>query len=449
MINLKDIGNISIIEMLDINNNETKNLLYDVENNCLYWDDTNKKLEIKASSNYIKRDSKINYEYQKNISALNPGTKKYPFRLIKIQIGLKCNFTCSYCSQQEERSNFNTEKIKISSIQDVKELLDILKSWLSNDEGIFFEIWGGEPFLYWDVYKHLCEELMSNFKNAIIRTTTNGSLINSEICNWLLQNNRIALLISYDGILTHRKIDIFDNHYIKKLFLNRIQTINPIVFNCVLTIDNLSVVKIRQLIAKKLNVQERNVILSTEGFVVPFHSNVGQNFELKDFRVLYNELINGKSLFLFSAKIEEFINNLFEARPNIYIEQKCGMDREDVICISLKSKNVISCQNLQDNGKHNLGSINNLSDIKVNTLTHWKSRKNCSSCPVLPFCKGACLYLENEEFDNACFSSFLYNLNFLCASLHLQTGLIPKSIQCNLGNFDLLPLTEITINGKL
>ena len=112
-----------------------------------------------------------------------------------------------------------------------------------------------------------------------------------------------------------------------------------------------------------------------------------------------------------------------------------------MLVLNLKTQHVVTCQNTLPEGKHDIGPISDLKNLKINTIFHWKSRKNCSNCPLLSFCKGSCLYLEGEKFDQVCKSQFFYRLPFLCAALYWITGLIPISLKCEMGEFDLKDIT--------
>ena len=79
----------------------------------------------------------------------NPGKKvKEPMRL-KIQLGLKCNYSCEYCSQ----ASFVPEST-VTGDDDLEEFMAKLDDRLDLQYCSLVEVWGGEPLLYWKKIKN-------------------------------------------------------------------------------------------------------------------------------------------------------------------------------------------------------------------------------------------------------------------------------------------------------
>ena len=70
---------------------------------------------------------------------------------IKIQLGLKCNYSCEYCSQRFVPRN-KDDHLDTSDMYHIGD--DEVESYVKQfdhitlDEKPHFELWGGEPFLY-------------------------------------------------------------------------------------------------------------------------------------------------------------------------------------------------------------------------------------------------------------------------------------------------------------
>lgn len=95
-------------------------------------------------------------------------------RVLKIQLGLSCNYACSYCSQA-----FQIADATVSKLADVEHFLTELDGWIAEaPEKI--ELWGGEPFLYWAKIKRLIPALAQRFPAAQFLVITNGSLLDTE-----------------------------------------------------------------------------------------------------------------------------------------------------------------------------------------------------------------------------------------------------------------------------
>ena len=52
---------------------------------------------------------------------------------------------------------------------------------ISIGEELHFEMWGGEPFLYYAKMKSITEKLHAKFPEATFSVITNGSILNEEI----------------------------------------------------------------------------------------------------------------------------------------------------------------------------------------------------------------------------------------------------------------------------
>ena len=84
---------------------------------------------------------KKRHEDAVRVSPSEPGRKSAAPATLKIQLGLRCNYTCSYCSQA---SHLGSETVTKTSEADT--FLDGLDGWLRGAPSRI-EFWGGEPFL--------------------------------------------------------------------------------------------------------------------------------------------------------------------------------------------------------------------------------------------------------------------------------------------------------------
>ena len=119
------------------------------------------------------------------------GKSRVP-RVLKIQLGLSCNYACSYCSQA-----FQIADATVSKLADVEQFLTQLDGWIA-DAPEKIELWGGEPFLYWAKIKRLIPALAERFPAARFLIVTNGSLLSREKLDFIAVHN-IAITISHDG----------------------------------------------------------------------------------------------------------------------------------------------------------------------------------------------------------------------------------------------------------
>ena len=100
----------------------------------------------------------------------------------------KCNLACPYC--------FECLQPKRMSLDMAKDILSFLHS---DSDSAGFTFFGGEPCLEWDkVICPMVEYANSLDKKTRFSMTTNGTLLNKERVDYLIENN-ISFLLSMDG----------------------------------------------------------------------------------------------------------------------------------------------------------------------------------------------------------------------------------------------------------
>jgi len=114
--------------------------------------------------------------------------------ILSIILTHNCNLKCSYC--YETIKNSNTISIDIAKT--------IISEYLNSDDfdEVEIDFFGGEPFLEFQKIKEICDWVWSQqWKNKyLFFATTNGTLVQGEIKNWLSTNrNRFWVSVSLDG----------------------------------------------------------------------------------------------------------------------------------------------------------------------------------------------------------------------------------------------------------
>mgnify|MGYP006293450337 CR=1 FL=1 len=167
-----------------------------------------KKFYYDNETNILKDENGIVYEYPEDqrkqifkpatvFSKDQPLKKSRKVRLVKIQLGLSCNYACSYCSQRFVERPPETNK------KDIDNFMALFNNMEFDEEtGLKIEFWGGEPFVYWKTLKPLAEaiqEKFSDWKNPPrFSVITNGSILTKEICAWLMYMG-FSVGMSHDG----------------------------------------------------------------------------------------------------------------------------------------------------------------------------------------------------------------------------------------------------------
>lgn len=347
-------------------------------------------------------------------------------RVLKIQLGLSCNYACSYCSQA-----FQIADATVSKLADVEHFLTELDGWITEaPEKI--ELWGGEPFLYWAKIKRLIPALAQRFPAAQFLVITNGSLLDTEKLDFIARYD-ICVGISHDGPGQHlRGPDPLDDpeksRWIKALLAERPGKTS---FNAVLTRDNHDLRALKAWFADKVG---PDVSVGLEGVVNVYDTATAigtGRFEPAELNSLtwsiFEALVEDPNAFGLGERINEFYKSIIRHRPIEALGQKCGMDREDTIAVDLRG-NVMTCQNTGAKGAHKIGHVADFDAIALDTATHFAFRPECMACPVVQLCKGSCMFLEGDFFAQSCANEFAFNMGIMMAAVWHLTGTVVVGI---------------------
>jgi uncharacterized protein len=351
-------------------------------------------------------------------------------RILKIQLGLSCNYACSYCSQA-----FQIADATVSKLADVEHFLTQLDGWIA-DAPEKIELWGGEPFLYWAKIKRLVPALVARFPKAVFSIITNGSLLDREKLDFIAAHD-IAITISHDGPGQHlRGPDPFDDPE-KRRWIEALLAERPgrTGFNAVLTRQHHDLRALKSWFAKRVG---PDIFVGLEGVVNVYDAATAigtGRFELAELnsltRSIFEALVDDPNAFGLGERIDEFYASLQRQRPIAALGQKCGMDREDTIAVDLLG-NVMTCQNTGAKGVHKIGHVADFDAIALDTATHFAFREECMDCPVVQLCKGSCMFLEGEFFKQSCANEFAFNFGVMMAAVWHLTGMAVVQI----ANFD-------------
>jgi len=371
---------------------------------------------------------------------INHGKKS--LGIIKIQLGLSCNFECEYCSQRFVPHADSTDP------DDVQPFVDGMDKWFEGGSdgfgaGTHFEFWGGEPFVYWKTFKPLAEAIIKKYPNATKSTISNGSLIDNEKIDWL-ERYDFSIGISHDGPGQYvRGPDPLNDPKSKaaiiELFKRRAPK-NKMSFNSMINSKNASRAAIEKyfvnFVTENLGEKYLQFLKIGEGGFIDAYDDGGLANSLLDdeeeniYRIAaLSELREGKvkRFMTVNQKIQQFINSIINGDRIEALPQKCGMDQSSNITVDLNG-NVLTCQNVSAVSKnpagfsHKVGHISDLENVKLTTATHWSDRKECPNCPVIHICRGACLFLSGPLWEASCNNSYSDNILEFCTGIEEMTG---------------------------
>jgi uncharacterized protein len=384
------------------------------------------------------------------VSPSNPGKKIRAPKKLKIQLGLKCNMKCSYCSQ-----SVHVESAINTNLADAKIFIKNLDKWLEGEPEVI-EFWGGEPLLYWKKIKYLLQELSQRFTKTRYVIITNGTLIDDEFIEFV-ETFDINMAISHDGPgQALRGDDPFQNleqlAMIKRLYAIRGPKMS---FNVVLTPNNIDLTAIFKFFREQL---DGDVRVEFEGVVTSYAD--APEFVTGFTPAQYDQLTHNMATMIFQAKVDDkvdalpstvvnriinFAMSLKYRKPSYALGQKCGMDKEDNLACDLLG-NVMTCQNTTSDKNHRIGHVMLMDQVKLDTSWHWSNRDECSNCPVLQLCGGSCMYLPNDfNWFHSCSSEYAYNMGILAGALFIITdGWVLKEVNGRIARPDPAMLEKRT-----
>lgn len=395
----------------------------------------------------------------KSFDKENPLIKSELITHLKIQLGLSCNYSCDYCSQKfVERAPETSKK----DIDVFLEKLDVLR--FEESRGLHIEFWGGEPLVYWKTLKPLAEAIkdrFSSWKNPPhFSIITNGSILSEQIIDWLMMMN-FTVSISHDGPgQAVRGPDPFDDPETKERILGFYRMMTRLKkgfsFNAMMNSKNRSRKAVYEWF---VNLTGDPGVQLGEGSIVDAYDEDGITNSLQSLeehfdyrRTAFADIFSTQGQIGFTGqlnKIDDLVAKILSHYPAKYLGQKCGMDDEHTLAVDLRG-NVLTCQNVssleisKNHEPHLGGTLDDYENVKITTSTHWSKRKECSSCPVLHICKGACMFLDEKFWEISCANAYSDNVALFALAIQAITGYIPTMIK-----HDELPLERQDIFGTI
>lgn len=411
-----------------------KIIYYDVDNNALH-NDVGDMLTLPP-------DRPISY-YEE--CQPTHGTRKKHNKPVALRIlfGHACNYSCGYCMQKDignpdERSkNTNLDKF----IASITEYLD-----LENLERI--ELWGGEPFLYWNDIQPVMKHLDKKGRHFFI--STNGSALRMKHVDFFKSLEAVVNIgISHDGPGQEelRGEDIFN----KQLVAETIQALDALYpriqysFNTVLSKQNYDIYKINSWF------KEVSTRLALKNASLSF--TLGRIYDETNSQNSADHVMTGEDTLKFKSIINRYLNerltqfkqhgkskmlplmeaNIFDSTTGVMryslsmrhqipvtMTSNCGADSADVLSIDVMG-NVRLCPHTSE--KFIAGSISNLKGIRILQLDLDRKKTHCSDCSVRRLCKSSCpIKFPDEVFLQNCKNEKVYYGAIQNAALKLVFG---------------------------
>jgi uncharacterized protein len=376
-------------------------IYYEIDSNTLY----------NGSGEQLSMPPEQDPEFYESVQHLHGTTKKInkPVAL-RILFGHACNYDCSYC-MQKDIGNPN-ERVKNMFLQRfMEQIRDNLD--LENLERV--ELWGGEPFLYWNDIKPVMELLDKEGLHFFI--STNGSPLRQKHVDFFKTlKASVQLSISHDGPGQNllRGKDILETAAVCDV-LKQFDDVYPKIqfsFNCVVSKLNYDLFKINAYFkraADRIGITRPRI-----SFIL------GRNYDETDSQNSAHFLIGDEDRPKFKKILHDYIDaevaqlkehgldkqqaliqsNLVVGNEGAYgfakimrrqvpitMTSSCGADAADILSLDIKG-NIRLCPHTDE--KYNVGKIDAIPLAQVKHLDLDRKKSHCGDCNVRRLCKSSC-----------------------------------------------------------
>ena len=424
---------------------------YNNENNTLY--------EVDGRPIYFNNnpDHGDYTEYFAHAKA-NYGTRKKHNKpaAMRILMGHACNYSCTYCMQKDIG---NPDELPRREGLDI--FFDSVRTKLDLEDLQRVELWGGEPFLYWNDMT----DLINFFDKEGIQfyISTNGSALSLKHAEFFSKiKGNVILNVSHDAKRQEalRGEDIFDRVRVIET-LQAFDKLDNVVygFTCSITNTNFDLFEINDYFRDRIienDLRTFNLAFSLGRTYVENANDITDSLPCTPIEEgkpgeskgeSYTHVIHGENLPKFRKILKDFLEAHYQqfvqfgideqGNPNvlnataeqlrflitdiyegqmaysalIYAKKtligepilestNCGADMADILSIDLDG-NVRTCPHTDES--HINGHINNLKGIRIIQLDMKRKDTHCSSCHNKKTCRSSCpIDLPDEVFMTNC-----------------------------------------------
>lgn len=154
---------------------------------------------------------------------------------VTLEVTEKCNLRCKYCIYHPSHPEYREFGKRNMSIDVAKEAISMLFDYSSNSGERYVGFYGGEPMMNWKLINQSIEfakeKTKESGKEIQFSMTTNATLINDKIADYLIGETNMYITISLDGPKDiHNKNRIFLNN--KGSFDKTIKGLKTLIKSC-------------------------------------------------------------------------------------------------------------------------------------------------------------------------------------------------------------------------
>lgn len=149
---------------------------------------------------------------------------KTRMKQLTLQVTQQCNLRCAYCAYSGIYDRNRTHANQRMSFETAKKAIDFFLQNNSELSEVVIGFYGGEPLLEFDLIRQCVEYARSKVegKKIIFNMTTNGTLLNDRVVDYLVENDFI-LGVSLDGSK--------EEHDVNRKFVNGTGSFDVIIDN--------------------------------------------------------------------------------------------------------------------------------------------------------------------------------------------------------------------------
>lgn len=368
---------------------------------------------------------------------------------IRIFLGSRCNFNCTYCKQHRDIM------LETYTKEDVDNFVENFFSNVDTSGIVQIQFWGGEPLAYKKTLLYLSKCLRERLPNVELFTLSNGSLWTKEFVDEAMSVG-LVLGISHDGPgQCYRTSDPLepgtDSHDAIMHYWDLIQDDENVAFTILLTMTNKNTADFDETEKYFTDIFGEKIVGRLNFLPLMIDTTLQHNCQYDcssdgkfAFRLLSYMIKKKMNPTPFTVQligfIRCFLNNNFAVNP---MQVSCFMASPISLVVDMHG-NIIPCQNygststLFDGSVAKIGHISDMKDVKFpNYLKVDEKETKCMTCPVVAMCMGGCPLNKQEYLSPECKSNFVFYTGLLAYVIFLITGKILLSIDGDFSCKDL------------
>jgi len=320
-----------------------------------------------------------------------------PVQNVTILTTTECNARCYYCFENGIRQYPMTKEVADATVEYIKK---------NYPEPLFAINWfGGEPLMNFDIMKYITKKLKESGYEIISHITTNGSLLNQEIIDYLkAEYSDLSFQITIDEIGdAYGEIKDYIDIDKKDAFDRVMNNIGQLLDNGITTNVRLNFAASQIDRAKEIYVEIKNILKDHDQSTLYIYfapltldddneiiSNFHGDFEHPFLQAVKTQFDSGFPLYKPRYDGEMGLIGAFGLMPNAF---SCGMTTKNRISIDADGK-LYKCHRLSGKEKYSCGSVFDGIDENNAIYKMFRNTKiydeDCKNCNILPICQGGC-----------------------------------------------------------